>query len=68
MEGVYEPRQALANYFLETDDLRLSDHFFNSCLETALQIHGGLGKRKEAEAHCNMGLAYERRSKWQLLP
>ncbi|XP_072039913.1 tetratricopeptide repeat protein 29-like [Amphiura filiformis] len=66
MEGVYEPRQALAKYFLETDDLRLSDHFFNSCLDTALQIQGGPGKRKEAEAHCNLGLAYERRREFNL--
>ncbi|XP_033098319.1 tetratricopeptide repeat protein 29-like isoform X2 [Anneissia japonica] len=59
LEVVYNARNKLAEYFLSTDDLWLSDHFFASCLDTSLNIPGD-GRRK-GEAYCNMGLAFERR-------
>ncbi|XP_072170818.1 tetratricopeptide repeat protein 29-like [Diadema setosum] len=60
MAKVYEEREKLAKYFLDWNDLWLADHFFQSCLETATKIADG-GDRKEAEAHCYIGLGYERR-------
>ncbi|XP_038055476.1 tetratricopeptide repeat protein 29-like [Patiria miniata] len=64
MDGVFTARNLLAEYFLDTGDLWLSDHFFISCLEMAQKIKGD-GRRKEGEAHCNMGRAYERRKEYQ---
>jgi len=60
-EEVYECRHRLAEYFLSTQDNWLSDHFFQSALDTSLKIRLD-GRRREAEAHCNMGLADERNS------
>lgn len=60
MTKVYEEREKLAKYFLEENDLWLADHFFQTCLNTATKIVEG-GDRKEAEAHCYIGLGFERR-------
>ncbi|XP_033632258.1 tetratricopeptide repeat protein 29-like [Asterias rubens] len=60
IDGVFASRNGIAEYFLGTGDLWLSDHFFISCLEMAQKIKGD-GRKKEGEAHCNMGRAYERR-------
>ncbi|XP_022108504.1 tetratricopeptide repeat protein 29-like [Acanthaster planci] len=64
IDGVFTARNHLAEYFLDTGDLWLSDHFFISCLEMAQKIKGD-GRRKEGEAHCNMGRAYERRKEYR---
>ncbi|CAK8684012.1 unnamed protein product [Clavelina lepadiformis] len=58
-EEVYSCRHKLAQYFLETGDGWLSDHFFKTALETSLNIRLD-GRKREAEAHCNMGLSCER--------
>lgn len=58
-EEVYECRHRLAEYFLATQDIWLSDHFFQSALDTSLKVRLD-GRRREGEAHCNMGLADER--------
>ncbi|XP_077984211.1 tetratricopeptide repeat protein 29-like isoform X1 [Glandiceps talaboti] len=58
MEAVYAAQNKLAEYFKAIGDYWLSNHFYLSCLETSLQIKGD-GRRKEAEANCNMGLAFE---------
>ncbi|XP_071951575.1 tetratricopeptide repeat protein 29-like [Antedon mediterranea] len=59
LEAVYKARNKLAEYFLTSGDLWLSDHFFSSCLSTSVDIPGD--GRTKGEAHCNMGLAFERR-------
>ena len=48
----------LAQCFEQSRDTWLSDHFYNRCLETGVQIKGD-GRRKEGEAHCHVGLALE---------
>jgi hypothetical protein len=58
----------LANYFILTDDSWLSDFFFDKCLSIAEQSGGGgeranSDRQREAEAQCNLGFSYERRSK-----
>ncbi|XP_002737930.1 tetratricopeptide repeat protein 29-like [Saccoglossus kowalevskii] len=58
MEAVYTAQHKLAEYFKAIEDYWLSDHFYTLCLDTSLQIKGD-GRRKEAEANCNMGLGYE---------
>ncbi|XP_054756026.1 tetratricopeptide repeat protein 29-like [Lytechinus pictus] len=65
MNKVYAERERLAMYFLDENDLWLADHFFQSCLETATRVVEG-GDRKEAEAHCNIGLGFERRGEFSL--
>ena len=50
----------LAQCFEQSRDTWLSDHFYNQCLETGVQIKGD-GRRKEGEAHCHVGLALENR-------
>ncbi|MBN3297166.1 TTC29 protein, partial [Amia calva] len=56
-QEVYESQLSLAHYFNHSDDKWLSDHFFESSLQTAtlIKIDGG---RKEAEAHSDMGRVY----------
>ena len=66
MSAVYDEREKLAKYFLDENDLWLADHFFQSCLDTAKKIYDG-GDRKEAEAHCHIGLGFERRSEFYKL-
>ncbi|XP_071847105.1 tetratricopeptide repeat protein 29-like [Apostichopus japonicus] len=63
MRGVYAARHKLADYFLEIGDLTLSDHFFQSCLEMAVKVPDD-DQKVVGEAHCNMGLAFERRSQF----
>lgn len=58
LERVYTSLQSLAEYFEETNDMWLADHFRSRCLETSLEIKND-GRRKEGEAHCNMGVSYE---------
>ena len=53
----------MANYFLLTDDIWLSDYFFEKCLSTAQDRLSESDPELLADAHCNLGLAYERLSK-----
>ncbi|XP_078481534.1 LOW QUALITY PROTEIN: tetratricopeptide repeat protein 29-like [Ciona intestinalis] len=64
-EEVYAARHQLAQFFLSTGDQWLSDHFFKSALEFSLNIRLD-GGRREAEANCNMGLAFERNEQYKL--
>jgi hypothetical protein len=58
LELVYTSLNSLAEYFEEANDIWLADHFHKRCLETSLLIKND-GRRREGEAHCNMGLSYE---------
>ena len=51
----------MAHYFLLKDDAWISDYFFTKCLD--ISKNAKLDTRLEAEAHCNLGLAYERQGK-----
>lgn len=61
---VYSSNQDLANYFLLTDDIWLSDYFFEKCLTIAKKHYSSSDVPILADAHCNLGLAYERQSKY----
>lgn len=61
-DEVHEARTHLAEFFLQTGDVWLSDYFFKSALDTSLDVRLD-GRRREAEANCRMGLAYERKGK-----
>jgi len=62
LDTVYMTQRRLAQYFEQSRDTWLSDHFYQRCLETGVQIRGD-GRRKEGEAHCHVGLALEKRGK-----
>ena len=53
----------LANYFLLTDDIWLSDYFFGKCLSATSENLGSDDAMVIADSHCNLGLALERQSK-----
>ncbi len=53
----------LANYFLLTDDIWLSDYFFGKCLSATSENLGSDDAMLIADSHCNLGLALERQSK-----
>lgn len=55
---VYNCQYQLASYFQLRGDKWLADHFYSSCLATAIGIKGDDGK-KAAEGYCNVGLALE---------
>ena len=52
--------RSLAQYFEQTGDIWLADHFHQRCLETSLLIKSD-GRKKEGEAHCHVGLSLENR-------
>lgn len=58
---MYKSYLELAAYFLKSDDRWLSDFFYEKSLSVA-QTHPQLDPQLAAEAHLNVGLAYERRS------
>lgn len=60
---VYVNNNDLAYYFLLKDDFWLSDYFFEKCLKTVQDKSHILNEEFLAEAHSNLGLAYERQSK-----
>lgn len=62
---VYKSYLDLANYFLLTDDIWLSDYFFEKCLSTAQDRLSESDPELLADAHCNLGLAYERLNSYQ---
>ena len=60
---VYNCYHDLANYFLLTDDVWFSNYFYEKCLSTAQERLNQSDPQLKAEAHCNLGLAFERESK-----
>jgi hypothetical protein len=58
--NMYNGYLELASYFLKSDDRWLSDSFYEKSLSVA-QTHPQLDPQLAAEAHLNVGLAYERR-------
>ena len=60
LDAVYMCQRSLAQYFDQSGDIWLSDHFHQRCLQTSLAIRGD-SRRKEGEAHCNVGLSLENR-------
>lgn len=62
MDIVYHSLLSLAKYFEESGDAWLANHFYDSCLQTSLKIRGD-GRKKESEANCNVGLAWENEGK-----
>lgn len=64
---VYTNYLDLASYFLIHDDSWLSDYFYEKCLKiTYVEVRDNVTVKlddiKLAEAHCNMGLSYERQT------
>lgn len=57
---MYQSYVDLAAYFLKSDDRWLSDSFYEKSLLVA-QTYRQLDPQLAAEAHLNVGLAYERR-------
>ena len=62
-QEVYRSRFELARFFQSVGDKWLSDHFFNTCLQTSNQITDDGGKM-QAEGFCNVALAEEENSKY----
>ena len=62
VESEYMSLRCLAQYFEQTGDTWLADHFHQRCLETSVLIKSD-GRKKEGEAHCNVGLSLENRGK-----
>ncbi|CAM4876803.1 unnamed protein product [Rotaria socialis] len=60
--NMYHSYLELASFFLKSDDRWLSDSFYEKCLSVA-QTYQQLDPQLAAEAHLNVGLAYERRAK-----
>ncbi|CAF4370213.1 unnamed protein product [Rotaria socialis] len=58
--NMYHSYLELASFFLKSDDRWLSDSFYEKCLSVA-QTYQQLDPQLAAEAHLNVGLAYERR-------
>ena len=61
-EIVYSCRHQLANYFLQCEDFKLADYFYESALEISFNIRMD-GRKREAEALYYMGLVCERHGK-----
>ncbi|XP_028397486.1 tetratricopeptide repeat protein 29-like [Dendronephthya gigantea] len=59
MDAVYSCYLKLATYFEKHDDISFSNHFYKLCLEASIKVRGD-GRRKEAEANFNMGVAFEK--------
>ncbi|XP_029458966.1 tetratricopeptide repeat protein 29 isoform X1 [Rhinatrema bivittatum] len=58
-EEVYRNQLSLAQFFKNSGDGWLSDHFFECCFNSAKHIKLDGGK-KEAESHANLGLVREK--------
>ena len=54
--------RCLAQYFEQTADTWLADYFHQRCLDTSMLIKSD-GRKKEGEAHCNVGLSLENRGR-----
>lgn len=59
---VYRARYELARYFQAAGDKWLSDHFYETCLQTSGQVTNDGGKM-QAEGYCNVALAEEENGK-----
>ena len=60
----YASRYELAQVFKDNpDDMWLTDHFFNTCLEVAKKEEKDKGKM-QAEGHCNVGLCLQANSNY----
>ena len=59
---MYHSYLEVASYFLKSDDRWLSDSFYEKTLLVA-QTYRQLDPKLAAEAHLNVGLAYERRGR-----
>ncbi|XP_045203343.2 tetratricopeptide repeat protein 29-like isoform X2 [Mercenaria mercenaria] len=57
-QEVYRARYELARYFQSCNDKWLSDHFFETCLDTSNMVDNDGGKM-QAEGYCNVALAQE---------
>lgn len=57
-QEVYRARYELARYFQTSGDKWLSDHFFNTCLQTSNEVTTDGGKM-QAEGFCNVAMAEE---------
>ncbi len=57
----------LANYFKLTDDSWLADYFFNKCLNITESKNTTLEPQRKAETYCNLGLAFEKQSKFEIV-
>lgn len=62
VESEYMSLRCLAQYFEQTGDIWLADHFHLRCLETSVLIKSD-SRKKEGEAHCNVGLSLENRGR-----
>lgn len=62
---MYHSYLELASYFQKSDDRWLSDSFYEKCLSVA-QTYPQLDPQLAAEAHLNVGLAYERRGSFNM--
>lgn len=60
LDTVYACQRGLAQRFVQSKNSWLSDHFYERCLETALLVKGD-SRKKEGEAHCFLGEAWEKR-------
>ena len=63
VESEYMSLRCLAQYFEQTGDTWLADHFHLRCLETSVVIKSD-SRKKEGEAHCNVGLSLENRGRY----
>lgn len=63
---MYNSYLELASYFQKSDDRWLSDSFYEKCLAVA-ETHPQLDPQLAAEAHLNVGLAYERRGSFHMI-
>ena len=63
MDQAHQAQLNLAQHFEKTKDYWLADYFYASCLKTSVHVRGD-GRRTEAEAHNNLGLAAERRKSY----
>ena len=61
-QEVYRARFELARYFQNSGDKWLSDHFFETCLQTSGQVETDGGKM-QAEGFCNVAMAEEENGK-----
>jgi hypothetical protein len=59
---LYKHFNDLSNYFLVRDDSWLSDYFLEKCLIIAEDKLSEIDPARLAEAHANLGLAYEKLS------
>lgn len=60
---IYRHYNDIANYFLVREETWLSDYFLQKCLNISADKPDRIDPSSLAEAHANLGLAFERLSK-----